>query len=103
MNIFNQVFTLSKENKILLELHELHGGSSNVHEQKHFLAKNNYDSFQTKENEFVRDMYSHLNIIINELNSIGLTKLGDSNILRKTIFVLPYIKYAIVITILKNM
>jgi hypothetical protein len=31
-----------------------------------------------KDNELVRDMYSHLNLIINELNSIGINKLGDA-------------------------
>jgi hypothetical protein len=38
-----------------------------------------------KNNELVRDMYSHLNLIINELNSIGINKLGDANIVRKII------------------
>jgi hypothetical protein len=36
-----------------------------------------------KDNELVRDMYSRLNLIINELNSIGINKLGDANIVRK--------------------
>jgi hypothetical protein len=33
-----------------------------------------------KENELVRDIYSRLNLVINELNSIGINKLGDANI-----------------------
>jgi dissimilatory sulfite reductase (desulfoviridin) alpha/beta subunit len=37
------------------------------------------------DDELVRDMYSRLNLIVNELNSIGLTKLGDANIMRKII------------------
>ena len=48
-------------------------------------------------------MYSRLNLIINELNSIGLTELGDANIMRKIISVLPQKKYASIITILHNM
>jgi len=39
MEIFNQVFTLKSANEIWLKLHEHHDGTSNVHEQKHFLAK----------------------------------------------------------------
>ena len=31
------------------------------------------------DDELVRDMYSHLNLIINELHSIGLTKLDDAD------------------------
>jgi hypothetical protein len=42
-----------------------------------------------KENEFVRDMYSRLNQTINELNSIGINKLGDVDIVRKIISLLP--------------
>ena len=42
-------------------------------------------------------------LIINELHSIGLTKLDDANIVRKIIFVLPQKKYASIITILHIM
>ena len=48
-------------------------------------------------------MYSRLNLIINELYSIGLTKLDDVDIVRKIISVLPQNKYASIITILHNM
>ena len=44
--------------------------------------------------ELVRDMYSHLNLIINELHSIGLTKLDDADIVRNIISLLPQKKYA---------
>ena len=52
-------------------------------------AKQSYDFFKMNENELVRDMYSRLNLIINELNSTGLTKLGDADIMRKIISLLP--------------
>jgi hypothetical protein len=56
-----------------------------------------------KDNELVRDMYSCLNLIINEMNSIGINKLGDADIVRKIIFLLPQQKYGSIITILHNM
>ena len=71
--------------------------------KKHCLAQQSYDSFEMNDDELVRDMYSRLNLIINELNSIGLTKLGDTDIVRKIISVLPQKKYASIITILHNM
>ena len=55
------------------------------------------------ENELVKNIYSHLNLIVNELNSIGLTKLGDADIVRKIISVLPHSRYASIITILHNL
>ena len=87
----------------MVKIQELHDGTSNVREQKHCLAKQNYDSFKMNDDELVRDMYSRLNLIINELHSIGLTKLDDADIVRKIISVLPQKKYASIITILHNM
>jgi hypothetical protein len=83
-------------------LHELHDGTSNVREQKHYLALNDYNYFAMKENELVRDMYSRLNLTINELNSNGINKLGDANIVRKIISLLPQQRYGSIITILHN-
>jgi hypothetical protein len=103
MDIFNQVFTLKTANEIWLKLHELHDGTSNVCEQKHCLVLNEYNSFAMKENELVRNMYSCLNIIINTLNYIGINKLGDADIVRKIISLLPQQRYGSIITILHNM
>jgi hypothetical protein len=103
MEIFNQVFTLKTANEIWLKLHELHDITTNVCEQKHCLVLNEYNSFAMKENELVTDMYSRLNLIINELNSIGINKLGDADIVRKIISLLPQQKYGSIITILHNM
>jgi hypothetical protein len=103
INIFNQVFTLNTANEIWLKLHELHDGTSNVCEQQHCLVLNEYNSFAMKDNELIRDMYSRLNLIINELKSIGINKLGDANIVRKIISLLPQQRYGSIITILHNM
>jgi hypothetical protein len=103
MDIFNQVFTLKTANEIWLKLHELHGSTSNVREQKHCLVLNEYNSFAMKDNELVRDMYSRLNLTINEPNSIDINKLGDADIVRKIISLLPQQRYGSIITILHNM
>jgi hypothetical protein len=103
MDIFNQVFTLKTANEIWLKLHELHDDTSNVREQKHCLVLNEYNSFAMKDDELVKDMYSRLNLIINELNSIGINKLGDVDIVRKIISLLPQQRYGSIITILHNM
>jgi hypothetical protein len=71
---------------------ELHDGTSNE-----------YNYFAMKVNELVRDIYSRLNLIINELNSIGINKLGDADIVRKIISLLPQQRYGSIITILHNM
>jgi hypothetical protein len=103
MEIFNLLFTLKTINEIWLKLQELHDDTSNIREHKHCLVLNEYNSFAMKENEFVRDMYYSLNFIINELNSIGINKLGDVNIVRKIISLLPQQKYGSIITILHHL
>jgi hypothetical protein len=103
MEIFNQVSTLKTANEIWLKLYELHDGTSNVREQKHCLVLDDYDSFAMKDNEFVRDMYSCLNLIINELNYVGINKLGVAVIVRKITSLLPQQRYGSIITILHNM
>jgi hypothetical protein len=55
-----------------------------------------------KDNELVKDMYSKLNIVVNELNSIGVNKIGDADIVWKNMFILPQHKYGCIITILHN-
>jgi hypothetical protein len=84
-------------------LHELHDGTSNFYEQKHSLVLNDYNFFAMKDNELVKYMYSQLNIIINEFNSIGINKLDDADIVRKIISLLPQQIYGGIITILHNM
>jgi hypothetical protein len=71
--------------------------------KKHCLVLNEYNSFAVKDNELVRDMYSRLNLITNELNSIGINKLGDADIVRKIISLLPQQRYGSIITIIHNM
>ena len=48
-------------------------------------------------------MYYCLNLVINELNSIGINKLGDADIVRKIITLLPQQRYGSIITILHNL
>ena len=103
IDVFNKVFTLNTAHEIWLKIQELHDSTSNVREQKYCLAKQNFNSFIMNDDELIRDMYSPLNLTVNELHSIGLTKLDDADIVRKIIFVLPQKKYASIITILHNM
>jgi hypothetical protein len=103
MEIFNQVFMLKTANGIWLKLHEFYNDTSNVHDQKHCLVLNDYNSFAMKDNELVREMYSRLNLIIKKFNSIGINKLGDADIVRKIISQISQQKYWSIITTLHNM
>jgi hypothetical protein len=66
------------------------------------LVLNEYIFFAMKDNELVRDMYSRLILIINELDSISINSLGDADIVRKIISLVPQQKCGTIITILHN-
>jgi hypothetical protein len=84
-------------------LHELHDNTSNVHEQEHYLSLSEYNSFIMENNELVKDMYSGQNHIVNELNSIGINNIGDPDVVRQIISLLPQHKYGSIIVVVHNM
>jgi hypothetical protein len=54
-------------------------------------------------NELVKDMYSGQNHIVNELNSIGINNIGDPDVVRQIISLLPQHKYGSIIVVVHNM
>lgn len=86
--------------EIWTTLKELHDGTSDIKEQRYSLIKSSFDSFKMMPNELANDMYSRLNVIVNKLNALGLTKLTDADVTRKIMQVLPKDKYATIVTIL---
>jgi hypothetical protein len=55
------------------------------------------------QNDLVKEMYSHLNLIVHERNAISLIKVSDMDMVQKIISTLPHDKYTSIITILHNM
>jgi hypothetical protein len=51
-------------------------------------------------NESGNEMYSRLNIIVEEVNGLGLTQLQPSDVMRKILCVLPIDKYGHIVTML---
>ena len=98
LSMFNRVMNLTSAHEIWKTLKNFHDGTSGVKEQKLCMIKNALDSFKMLPNELVNDMYSRLNDIVNEYNSIGETKLTDADVARKIIQVLPRSKYGMIIT-----
>ena len=100
IEVFNRVYDLKSAHEIWTTLKELHNGSNDVREHKYSLLKKNFDDFIMLPNELANDMYSRLNVIVNELNALGMTKLSDMDVIRKILSVLPKDKYATIVTYL---
>jgi hypothetical protein len=48
-------------------------------------------------------MYSRLNIIVEEVNGLGLTQISQPDVVRKILFVLSIEKYGHIVTVLHQM
>jgi hypothetical protein len=54
-------------------------------------------------NENANDMYSRLNILVEEVNGLGLTQISQMDVVRKILSVLPIEKYVHILTVLHQM
>ena len=50
--------------------------------------------------ECANEMYSCLNVLVEEVNGLGLTQMSPSNVVRKILTVLPIDKYDHIVTVL---
>ena len=50
--------------------------------------------------ENANEMYSCLNVLVEEVNGLGLTQMSPSDVVRKILSVLPIDKYVHIVTIL---
>jgi hypothetical protein len=85
-----------------LQLIQLHDGSSKIHEQKYHLLRAKYDEFKMLPNEYCNDMFSRLNLIVEELNSLNVSNLDKGMINRKILMLLPKPKYNIINSMLQK-
>jgi hypothetical protein len=79
-----------------LHLIQLHEGSSKVRAQKYHLLRAKYDEFKIFPNECCNDMFSRLNLIVKEFNSLNVSNLDKGMINRKILMFLPKPKYNII-------
>jgi hypothetical protein len=61
------------------------------------------NSFEMLANENVIDMYSRLNILVEEVNGLGLTQISQPDVVRKILSVLLIDKYGHIVTVLHQM
>jgi hypothetical protein len=51
-------------------------------------------------NEIVNEMYSRLNVLVEEVNGLGLTQIQPFDVMRKILSVIPINKYGHIVTML---
>ena len=61
---------------------------------------NKLNTFEMLPKENANEMYSRLNVIVEELNGLGLTQMSTADVARKILCVLPIEKYGHIVTVL---
>jgi hypothetical protein len=101
-DIFARIDNIDLAHDMWLQLIQLYEGSFKVREQKYHLLKAKYDEFKMLSNECCNDMFSRLNLIMKELNSLNVSNLDKGMINRKILMLLPKPKYNIINSMLQK-
>lgn len=84
----------------ILDICVLYEGTKSEYEGHYHLVMKNLNSYEIILNERANDMYSRLNVLIKEVNGLGITQLSQPIAVRKILSVLPVEKYGYIITVL---
>ena len=79
---------------------ENHGGTKDVGNEKYHVLIAKLNSFKQLDDENAESMYSWLNILVNEINALGVKKVDDMELIRKILHSLWRPDYDLMITIL---
>jgi hypothetical protein len=71
--------------------------------ERYHIAMKKLNSFEMLANENANDMYSRLNILVEEINGLGLTQISQPDVVRKILSVLSIDKYGHIVTVLHQM
>jgi hypothetical protein len=102
-DVFNRVRNHKNAHDLWLYICALHKGTKSESEERYHITMKKLNSFEMLANENANDMYSRLNILVEEVNGLGLTQISQPDVVRKILSVLPIEKYGHIATVLHQM
>jgi hypothetical protein len=99
-DIFNRVQNHKDAHALWSDICGLHEGTKSEREEHYHLVMKKLNSFEILPNESANKMYSRLNVLVEEVNGLGLTQMQPSDVVRKILSVLPIDKYGHTVTVL---
>ena len=93
--MFNRVRNHKDAHALWSDICVLHEGTKSEHEECYHLVMKKLNSFEMLHRESANEMYSCLNVLIEEVNGLGLTQMQPSDVVRKILSVLPLINMGI--------
>ena len=98
--IFARVHSKKTTHEIWKELETIHVGSTKLREEKYQVLKEKLNDFKMFPNELVEQMYARLNVLVENINTLEISLLSTSDIIRKVLHSLHKPKYNIVTALL---
>lgn len=98
--VFSRVRSKELAHDIWIGVCEIHEGSKKIRAERYHILMDSLNQFEMFPNELCNDMYSRMNMLVEEINSLELTQLSQGDIIHKILMVLPKPQYNIVISLL---
>jgi hypothetical protein len=99
-DIFNRVHNAKNAHELWENLCALHEGTKSEREERYHIALEKINSFEMLPKESANDMYTLLNVLVEDLNALGLTQMSPSDLARRILSVLFIEKYGHIVTVL---
>ena len=98
--MFNHVRNHKDVHALWSDIYALHEGTKSEREERYHLVMKKLNSFEMLPKESANEMYSRLNVLVEEVNRLGLTQMHPSDVVKKILSVLPIDKYVHIVTVL---
>ena len=99
-NVFNRAYSCENAHKLWKTIIENHEDSENVANERYHVLIDRFNSFKQLNDENAESMYSRLNTLVNEINSLGVKQIDDTELICKIFHSLRRPDYDLVITVL---
>ena len=99
-DVFNRVRNHKDAHALWSDVCVLHEGTKSEREERYHLVIKKLNSFEMLSKECANEMYSRLNVLVEEVNGLELTQMSPSDVVRKILSVLPINKYGHIVTVL---
>jgi hypothetical protein len=88
LKVFKQIKYLEKASEVWVRLEETYEGTSTVKSAKLYMLKDKLSNFKMKDDESIPEMFYRLQVIINDLKSLG-KKVKDEDFSHKFLMYFP--------------
>ena len=99
-NVLNRVFACENAKELWKTIIENHEGTEDVDNERYHVLIHKLNSFKQFDDENAESMYSRLNTLVNEINSLVVKQIEDLELIRKILHSLRRPDYDLVTTIL---